>query len=313
MRIWFPAPLCVLLVICCSDPPGIGADAGDDTGPGGDADTDADTDADGDADADADGDTDTDTDTEEEPLVWVAIPGGSYWMGSPEGEGGGNEHPQHEVTLNDFEILRTEVTVAQYRRCVNDEDCSEPMPEGYDPPGDAEELCVWIADETAWRPIDCVDWFQAVAFCEWAGGRLPSEAEWEYAARSAGQDMTYPWGEDEPSCEFAVMDEEGGESGWGCWEGSAWPVCSKTAGNTEHDLCDIAGNVSEWVQDCYHYDYSAAPPDGSAWEEDCVSVYRVLRGGSYGNTVFDGGLRSSQRQFGADFAWSAAIGVRCVR
>jgi formylglycine-generating enzyme required for sulfatase activity len=290
---------------CSSGPPSIHPD-------GGDTDTDMDTDTDTDSDTDTDIDTDSDTDTEDEPLVWVPIPGGTFQMGSPDGVGEDDEHPQHEVTVPDFEILQTEVTVAQYEECVEEGECTEPMPDGYDPGDEWVEKCAWIADDTAWRPIDCVDWSQAVAFCEWVGGRLPTEAEWEYAARSAGQDDTYPWGEDEPTCDLCVMDEVGGISYYACEEGVAWPVCSKPLGNTEHELCDMSGNVSEFVQDCYHYDYVGAPDDGSAWEDSCDYHY-VKRGSNYGGTVISHGLRSAARIYGVDYVWNPALGIRCVK
>jgi formylglycine-generating enzyme required for sulfatase activity len=116
-----------------------------------------------------------------------------------------------------------------------------------------------------------VDWNQAKTFSAWVGGRLPSEAEWEYAARSAGKDRKYPWGDEDATCERAVIS--------GCGSATA-PVCSKPAGNTQQGLCDMAGNAWEWVQDWYHGSYNGAPTDGSAWESPTGS-YRVGRGGSW--------------------------------
>ncbi|MBP8971341.1 formylglycine-generating enzyme family protein, partial [Myxococcota bacterium] len=104
-----------------------------------------------------------------------------------------------------------------------------------------------------------------------------SEAEWEYAARSGGRDWKYPWGNENATCERAVMDDG---SGNGCGRRSTWPVCSKPKGNTTQGLCDMAGNVWEWVQDWCHYSYNGAPTDGSAWEKPTGSR-RVVRGGSW--------------------------------
>ena len=164
---------------------------------------------------------------------------------------------------------------------------------------------------------------QAFEFCTWIGGRLPSEAEWEYAARNGGQEIKYPWGDDLATCEYAAKDSNA-DGGKGCGEGRTWPVCSKTAGNTVHGICDMAGNVYEWVQDWWHASYDCdanphaggcagggrAPIDGSAWETP-VSEYRVVRGGSWFNdaqaleaAVRDG--QSPEEQF-------SILGFRCAR
>ncbi|HQC44850.1 MAG TPA: formylglycine-generating enzyme family protein, partial [Myxococcota bacterium] len=144
--------------------------------------------------------------------------------------------PVHRVTVPTFEMSKTQVTVDQYIACVNVGACTEP---------DTEDYCNWIKSDRGSHPVNCVSWNQAQAFARWAGGRLPSEAEWEYAARSGGRDWKYPWGDEEATCERAVISEGGN----GCGRGSTWPVCSKPSGNTTHGLCDMAGNVWEWVQD----------------------------------------------------------------
>jgi iron(II)-dependent oxidoreductase len=299
----------MLAVACTGGPSGIDVDSGTDADADADADSDADTDADTDSDADADSDSDTDVD-----LDWVAIPGGIFWMGCEVGECSSEEYPIHEVTVPSFELLRAEVTMGQYRACVEDGGCTEPLPDTYEPPDleDWEAYITWGKEGQEEHPVNCVDWFQAVAFCEWAGGRLPSEAEWEYAARSLGEDRTYPWGEEEPSCELVVMNNyQEPDGGPACGGGTTWPVCSKPDGNTAQGLCDMAGSVSEWIQDCYHYGYEGAPTDGSAWESAC-SQSRSARGGHLAiyQSVF---LRTKERNYGADYSWAPQKGFRCAR
>jgi formylglycine-generating enzyme required for sulfatase activity len=161
------------------------------------------------------------------------------------------------VTVKPFEMAKTMTTNKQYKACVAAGACSAPS--------------AYAGGDD--NPVVNVDWNQAKAFAQWAEGRLPSEAEWEYAARSGGKDRKYPWGND-ASCAKVVIDSCGGN-------GTA-PVCSKPAGNTTQGLCDMAGNAWEWVQDMFQGWYEGAPTDGSAWEYERGpndSDSRVIRGG----------------------------------
>ncbi|HUU03382.1 MAG TPA: SUMF1/EgtB/PvdO family nonheme iron enzyme [Myxococcota bacterium] len=229
--------------------------------------------------------------------TWVQMPGGSFMMGSETGEN--DEKPMHQVTVPPFEIMRTEVTNWLYCRCVNDGYCNVPQ---------SGLGCDLQIGDSGSRPVNYLEWPQASMFCRWAGGRLPTEAEWEYAARSAGQDITYPWGDETATCQYAVMND----GGPGCGQNWAQPVCSKPAGNTAQGLCDMAGNVAEWMKDCHHGDYTGAPDDGSEWNDDSCSAYRVMRGGSY----IDGSglLRATDRSPRAvqDIGYNFQ-GVRCAR
>ncbi len=230
-------------------------------------------------------------------LEWISIAGGEYKMGSDAGDS--SELPVHNVSVSDFEMLKTEVTVAQFAQCYFDDRCHS---EHYRLNSETAS-CNLGHSQKGNYPMNCINWYGAEEFCKWAGGRLPSEAEWEYAARSEGKEREYPWGDEAATCEYAVM-------GNGCDRGKTWPVCSIPKGNTEQGLCDMSGNIKEWVADCWHNNYTDAPKDGSVWAtgEDL----KVLRGGSwYDDDVDD--LRASSRAGGGPTDWSSRIGFRCVR
>ena len=153
-----------------------------------------------------------------------------------------------------FEITKSEVTVAQYGVCVAAGVCDDAHWDacsifiGQGTAGRWEPGSASTAFRRSDHPVVCVDWAQARTFAGWVGGRLPSAAEWAYAASSGGRVGPYPWGAEAPSCERAVMGETG--SAWrGCTRGTTWPVCSKPAGNTHQGLCDMVGNAWEWVVD----------------------------------------------------------------
>ncbi len=164
-------------------------------------------------------------------------------MGSEEGDE--DEQPVHEVTLDAFWIDRTEVTNAQFAGCVADGACqppSETSSSTRDP--------YYGNDEFADYPVIYVSWNDASEFCEWAGGRLPTEAEWEYAARGP-ESFTYPWGNNGPSTSLLNFDTNVGDTS----EVGSYPDGASWVG-----ALDMAGNVWEWVNDWYDSGYYQNSP-----------------------------------------------------
>ena len=180
--------------------------------------------------------------------------------------------PAHRVKVASFFMAKSPVTLGQYQSCVDAGACTPPAPACLDP----------IFRASPRQPVVCVTWRQAEEFSRWVGGSLPSEAQWEYAARGAGRNQRYPWGDRTADCGLAVINERGfvDEEKAGCGRKATWPVCSKPAGNTAQGLCDMAGNVWEWVEDSYHDSYFGAPVDGSAWVTP-EAHFRVKRAGSW--------------------------------
>ena len=211
-------------------------------------------------------------------------------MGSEHGEA--DEQTVHDVAVPTFQMWRTEVTVAQYEACVAANKCRMTV----ERPG----CNAGIAGRED-HPINCVDWSQAVDFARFVHGRLPSEAEWEYAARSGGLVRAYPWGDAVPTCELATIDK--------CGASSTAPVGSHPAGNSVQGLSDLAGNVWEWVADGYHADYRGAPANGKAWED--TTEQRIVRGGA-----FDTGAAHARATNRASFDPASSyefVGFRVVR
>jgi len=241
-------------------------------------------------------------------VTWVRIPGGTFQMGSTDGDD--DETPVHSVTVATFEMSKTEVTNGQYQRCVQAGACSAAH-------WDDGTCRMWNGSSFvqgslpqsfrgSGQPVVCVDWAQATAYARWVGGRLPTEAEWEYAARSGGRNQTYPWGNQTATCSYAVMSDGGS----GCGRGVTWPVCSKTAGNTSQGLCDMAGNVWEWVSDWYGSGYYANGPKSNP-TGPVGGSNRVKRGGSF--VYYVGDLRASFRLHGDPSGDYVYLGFRCAR
>ena len=194
----------------------------------------------------------------------VRVPGGEFYMGCNEevdSECDLDEIPGRLVEVGEFWIDTTEVTVADYQRCVEAGQCSGkgltmPYWAGVNHPGDVE-YCNWGKAGREQHPINCVNWHQAVAYCEWAGKRVPTEVEWEKAARGT-DGRKYPWGNAgyaeagpvanicDAACAFDWKDRSFNDG----YERTA-PVGSYPAGASPYGTLDMVGNVWEWVVDEY--------------------------------------------------------------
>lgn len=211
----------------------------------------------------------------------VAIPAGSFMMGSPSKVGEDTEKPQHRVSIQSFSIGKYEVTQEQWLAVM-----------GKNP----------SSNKNRTLPVENVSWDDAQLFVQKLGQktgkkyRLPTEAEWEYAAR-AGSSTAYPWGN---------SDSELDAYAWFSAIADAINPVGRKKPN-QFGLHDMLGNVWEWTQDCWNPNYSGAPKDGSAWtSNDCSE--RVLRGGFWDND--SQGLRVAIRSgFSTAFQYNV-IGLR---
>jgi len=253
--------------------------------------------------------------------VWIYVPPGSTKLGSPVGETGRHDDEEdpsepdglHPVTFaTGFFVSKYEAVVQQYEACMAADPGHCTMPDTTDWPG--TQGTNTSAGGKGEHPQNGLTWQQAKDFCGWVapGGRLPSEAEWEYAAKGPVH-RKYPWGDGpDPKCvnNTAVFNEAGGEGGYGCSQGGTWMAGSKTAGASWSGALDMSGNLWEWCEDWYHLSFQGAPVDGSAWVSPGDSV-RVERGGSFYNDA--SGTRSAKR--GNDFPGRnvANNGARCIR
>jgi len=237
-------------------------------------------------------------------MVWV--PGNTFTMGNATGVGHDDEQPAHQVTLTGYWIYKYDVTVAQYRAfCTATGRALPQFPSGY---------YSW-AGKTGWddlalqqHPIVNVSWNDAKAYADWAGVKLPSEAQWEYAARGP-QGRNYPWGGT-----ATAADPYNGWDNTMCANydnsysvgKSTWPVGSFPAGASWCGAQDMAGNVWQWCGDWYG-DYSSTAvtnPTGPA-----TGTYRVLRGGSWDDSSY---YRGACRISGSPGNYSGRIGFRCA-
>lgn len=238
-------------------------------------------------------------------MPMVEIPAGEVWIGCDETNNAGfsclaDELPLHQVYLEPFFIDKYEVTNAQYALCVLEGACAEPYYQH-----SATRQAYYSDPDYADYPRVSVSWFEASDYCEWAGGRLPTEAEWVRAAR--GDDKrVYPWGNDTPDCGKAnTLDESTGNL---CL-GDTAAVGSFPEGASPFGVMDLAGNVWEWTGDWYHEDYYSNSPEINPQGPEQGGT-KILHGGG-----FDYGWKLTRIAYTTDHApgeHKIGFGFRCV-
>ena len=207
-------------------------------------------------------------------------------------DGASDERPIHTVSLDAYWMDETEVTNAMYAKCVSAGECDQPGGNYY---GDSLY---------ANHPVVYVDWNDAQNYCRWTDGQLPTEAEWEKAARGGLEGLSYPWSNEEPSC------QKSSENGAQFADCSDQPITAGSFSPNGYGLYDMAGNVWEWVSDWYDVGYYASSPSNNP-SGPSSGDKRVVRGASW--KFSDGNLRSANRNFYNPVNTDNDVGFRCSR
>jgi sulfatase modifying factor 1 len=249
----------------------------------------------------------------------------------------------YPATVSAFRLDTYEITVGRFRKFAAvyassmipsgaGKNPNNPSDTGWDVswndslPLDATSLAIVLQCDAAFQtwtpspagnenlPINCLNWFVAQAFCIWDGGRLPTEAEWNYAASGGNEQRLYPWGSVDPGAGTTLAVYGcflNGTGGIGSCTGIAniAPVGSVPAGAGRWGQADLAGNLFEWVQDWYADPYST--PQCNNCANTAASSYRAQRGGSFNASA--GGVRSAYRSWGSPQILVNFVGARCAR
>ena len=228
-------------------------------------------------------------------MVLLYVPSGEFLMGASYDDvmGAVDERYQHPVTLDAFWIDQTEITNAMYAKCVSAGVCSEPKVKN-----SYSREYYYDGPEFANYPVINVDWNMANTYCGWAGRSLPSEAQWEKAARGVDGSL-YPWGNDPADSSLLNYKENVGDT----TEVGKYP-----GGQSTYGAYDMAGNVWEWVNDWHDQTYYKNSPTLNPLGPDAGQT-RVLRGGSWLNSGYD--VRASNRNDQAPTDFYNVLGFRC--
>ncbi|BDD12560.1 hypothetical protein FUAX_49920 (plasmid) [Fulvitalea axinellae] len=239
----------------------------------------------------------------------VIVPAGEFIMGC---DYEGNEQncleeasPAHKVYVDGFRIDKYMVTYRRYNKCVAEGVCT-PLFEG----AACNAGMPWNSN----HPVNCVDYAQAAAFCEWDGGkRLPTEAEWEKAARGT-DGRKFPWGNQSPNCDLAVMNrKKKGDKGMGpgCGAGTTQPVGSRPKGASPYGAMDMAGNLFEWTADWFDPAYFKNSPKKNP-KGPKTGHHKTLKGSSWLMRT-DAGMMSSVRSGYSPLGQGYVVGFRCAK
>jgi len=220
----------------------------------------------------------------------VLIPSGVFMMGSSSGHV--EEQPVHVVLLDNYYIDKYEVTNAQYKVCVDAGRCEQPT-----------NINLYVNIHYEQHPVVFINWDMASTYCEWRDARLPTEAEWEKAARGTTE-RTYPWGEG-IDCTFANFKTDASFC-----VGDTTPVGTYEKGRSLYGVYDMAGNVMEWVADWYDESYYSKSSDANPLGPE-KGKYRVLRGGAWNSNEFY--LRTTNRSRVIPVVSQNTYGMRCAR